>query len=112
MSHDHVDASSHAFAVGVGLNLAFVAIEVGFGLYADSLALLADAGHNFSDVIGLLAVWGALLLARRLPSPRFTYGLRSSTILAALANAMLLLTAVGGISWEAIRRLSDPRTAS
>jgi len=108
--HDHttVDASSRAFAVGVGLNLAFVAIEIGFGLYANSLALLADAGHNFSDVIGLLAAWGALLLSRRLPSTRFTYGLRSSTILAALANAMLLLIAVGGISWEAIRRFSVP----
>lgn len=113
MSHDHVhhhataDAGTRAFAVGVGLNLAFVFVEVGFGLYADSLALLADAGHNFSDVIGLLAAWGALLLARRLPSARFTYGLRSSTILAALTNAMLLLIAVGGISWEAIRRLSE-----
>jgi cobalt-zinc-cadmium efflux system protein len=112
MSHDHqhavADTSSRAFAVGVTLNLAFVFVEVGFGLYANSLALLADAGHNFSDVIGLLAAWGALLLARRLPSPRFTYGLRGSTILAALANAMLLLIAVGGISWEAIRRFAEP----
>lgn len=108
--HDHsnVDTTSRAFAVGISLNMAFVIIEIGFGIYADSLSLLADAGHNFSDVIGLLAAWGAMILARRLPSLRFTYGLRSTTILAALANAMLLLIAVGGISWEAIRRFSEP----
>ena len=108
--HDHsnVDTTSRAFAVGIALNLTFVIIEIGFGIYADSLSLLADAGHNFSDVIGLIAAWGAMVLARRLPSPRFTYGLRSTTILAALANAMLLLIAVGGISWEAIRRFTEP----
>ena len=108
--HDHsnVDTTSRAFAVGIVLNLTFVIIEIGFGIYADSLSLLADAGHNFSDVIGLIAAWGAMILARRLPSPRFTYGLRSTTILAALANAMLLLIAVGGISWEAIRRFTEP----
>ncbi|MDR3390680.1 MAG: cation diffusion facilitator family transporter [Sulfuriferula sp.] len=108
--HDHsnVDTTSRAFAVGVSLNLIFVIIEIGFGIYADSLSLLADAGHNFSDVIGLLAAWGAMILARRVPSLRYTYGLRSTTILAALANAMLLLIAVGGISWEAIRRLTEP----
>lgn len=112
--HDHsnVDTTSRAFAVGVSLNMAFVVIEIGFGIYADSLSLLADAGHNFSDVIGLLAAWGAMILARRLPSMRFTYGLRSTTILAALANAMLLLIAVGGISWEAIRRFSEPMTVN
>ncbi|BBP00304.1 cation diffusion facilitator family transporter [Sulfuriferula nivalis] len=106
--HSHVDTTSRAFAVGVGLNLAFVIIEIGFGLYADSLSLLADAGHNFSDVIGLLAAWGALILSKRVPSLHYTYGLRSTTILAALANAMLLLIAVGGISWEAIRRFTEP----
>lgn len=108
--HDHsnIDTTSRAFAIGVSLNMAFVIVEIGFGIYADSLSLLADAGHNFSDVIGLLAAWGAMILARRLPSLRFTYGLRSTTILAALANAMLLLIAVGGISWEAIRRFSEP----
>ncbi|MEA5098026.1 MAG: cation diffusion facilitator family transporter [Burkholderiaceae bacterium] len=108
--HDHgpVDTTGRAFAVGVVLNLGFVIIEAGFGLYSNSLSLLADAGHNFSDVLGLLAAWGALLLARRLPTPRFTYGMRGSTILAALANAMLLLIAIGGIAWEAIRRLSNP----
>ncbi len=108
--HDHsnVDTSSRAFIVGVALNLAFVIIEIGFGLYADSLSLLADAGHNFSDVIGLLAAWGAVILSRRVPTLYYTYGLRSTTILAALANAMLLLIAVGGISWEAIRRFTEP----
>jgi cobalt-zinc-cadmium efflux system protein len=111
-SHDHdhadVDTTSRAFAVGVTLNLAFVVIEAGFGVWANSLSLLADAGHNFSDVIGLLAAWAAMVLSKRLPSTRYTYGLRGSTILAALANAMLLLVAVGGIAWEAIRRLSEP----
>jgi len=113
--HDHGHAHSHAadatgrvFLVAVGLNLAFVAIEVGAGLYANSLALLADAGHNFGDVIGLVLSWVALVLARRKPSERFTYGLRGTTILAALANAMLLLVAVGGIVWEAVRRLAEP----
>ena len=106
--HHHVDASSRAFAVGVILNLGFVIVEAGFGFYANSLSLLADAGHNFSDVIGLLVAWGAMLLARRQPTARYTYGLRGSTILAALANAMLLLIAVGGIAWEAIRRFANP----
>ncbi|NOT17586.1 MAG: cation transporter [Sulfuriferula sp.] len=105
--HSHVDTNSRAFAIGVSLNLAFVIVEIGFGLYADSLSLLADAGHNFSDVIGLLAAWGAMILAKRAPSSRYTYGLRSTTILAALANAMLLLIAVGGIAWEAIHRFSE-----
>ncbi len=110
-THDHaagVDTTSRAFAVGVALNLAFVIVEVGFGLHANSLSLLADAGHNFSDVIGLLMAWGALMLAKRVPSERFTYGLRSSTIMAAFANAMLLLIAVGGITLEALQRLSAP----
>lgn len=113
--HDHaagIDTTRRAFAVGVSLNLAFVAIEVGFGLYANSLSLLADAGHNFSDVIGLLLAWGAVVLAKRAPSERYTYGLRSSTILAALANAMLLLIAVGGIAWEAAQRFAAPAAVS
>lgn len=107
-AHESVAMTGKAFAIGVTLNLAFVGIEVGFGFWSNSLSLLADAGHNFSDVIGLLAAWGAMLLARRAASTRFTYGLRSSTILAALANAMLLLVAVGGIVWEAIQRLRAP----
>lgn len=106
--HDAGVVSSRAFVIGITLNLAFVGIETGFGLWSNSLALLADAGHNFSDVIGLLAAWGAMLLAKRAASSRFTYGLRSSTILAALANAMLLLMAVGGIVWEAVQRLQAP----
>jgi cobalt-zinc-cadmium efflux system protein len=97
-----------AFAIGVTLNLGFVLIEVGYGIFANSLALLADAGHNFSDVVSLLLAWGAANLAKRLPTPRFTYGLRGTTILAALGNAMLLLVAMGGIVWEAIRRLTEP----
>lgn len=110
--HEAVNPASRTFAVGVGLNLAFVSIEVVFGLRANSLSLLADAGHNFSDVIGLLLAWGAMVLAQRAPSKRFTYGLRSSTILAALANAMLLLIAVGGIAWEAMHRFSEPAAVS
>jgi len=117
--HDHAHGHAHghrhgsvdptrAFAVGVALNLGFVVAEVGFGIRADSLALLADAGHNFSDVVGLLFAWGAAALAGRKPSTRFTYGLRGSTILAALANAMLLILATGGIAWEAILRLGEP----
>jgi len=113
-AHDHAHGHAHAadmgraFALGVALNLGFVVAEVAFGLWADSLALLADAGHNFSDVLGLLFAWGATTLATTTPSTRFTYGLRGSTILAALGNAMLLLLATGGIAWEAIRRLQEP----
>ena len=106
--HHHIPGSNRAFAVGVGLNLGFVAIEVGFGLWTNSLALLADAGHNFGDVIGLLLAWGAMRLALVKPSPRYTYGLGSTTILAALANAMLLILATGAIVLEATQRLSAP----
>jgi cobalt-zinc-cadmium efflux system protein len=111
-AHGSFDPTQRAFAVGVSLNLIFVAVELYFGFAANSLALLADAGHNFSDVIGLLIAWGALALARRKPSARFTYGLRSSTIMAAMANAMLLLVAVGGIVWEASQRLFAPEAVS
>lgn len=110
-SHNHAHgAPTHgrAFAVGIGLNLAFVAVEATFGFLSDSLALLADAGHNLSDILGLVLAWGASVLARRRPTERHTYGLRSSSILAALLNGLLLLVAVGGISWEAIRRLGEP----
>lgn len=107
-AHDSFDPANRAFAVGVTLNLIFVVVELFFGFWANSLALLADAGHNFSDVIGLLIAWGAIALARRKPSARFTYGLRSSTIMAALINAMILLVAVGGIVWEGMHRLSSP----
>lgn len=112
--HDHADfdPTQRAFAVGVTLNLIFVVVELAFGFWANSLALLADAGHNFSDVIGLLIAWGALKLAQRKPTARFTYGLRSSTIMAALANAMLLLVAVGGIVWEGVHRLAAPEAVN
>ncbi len=111
MPHDHAHgapSANRAFAVGVGLNLGFVLLEAGFGLWANSLALLADAGHNLSDVFGLLLAWGASYLAARPPTARRTYGLRRSSILAALLNAVLLLVAVGGIAWEAVRRFGHP----
>ena len=104
----HLSRPDRAFAIGVLLNAAFVLVEVAFGLYADSLALLADAGHNLSDVLALALAWGAAALARRPPAGRFTYGLRGSTIWAALANAMILLIAVGAIAWEAVHRIGDP----
>ena len=109
--HDHSAPAdfSAAFAIGIVLNLGFVAVEVGYGVLSNSVALLADAGHNLSDVAALATAWGATLLAKRAASPRFTYGLRGSSILAALFNAMLLLVALGAIAWEAIRRLSDPQ---
>ncbi len=97
-----------AFAIGVALNTAFVALEVFYGLQADSLALLADAGHNLSDVLGLVVAWAGFLVARRPPSDSHTYGLQRGSILAALANAVLLLLAVGGLTWGAIDRLVTP----
>ncbi|MFM1903772.1 MAG: hypothetical protein RLZZ440_1672 [Planctomycetota bacterium] len=109
--HAHGLAAGHfdrAMALGVGLNLAFVAIEAGTGFWAGSLALLADAGHNAGDVLGLLLAWGADWLARRPPSRRFTWGFRRGTIYAALGNAVLLLVACGGILWEAWHRLWEP----
>jgi len=108
--HDHAHPVGHgrAFVIGIALNLGFVAIEAAYGFLADSMALLSDAGHNLSDVLGLAIAWGAALLARRSRTERFTYGLRSSSILAALFNALLLLVAVGGIAWESISRLIEP----
>jgi cobalt-zinc-cadmium efflux system protein len=98
-----------AFALGVALNLGFVAGEAAFGLKLGSLALIADAGHNLSDVMSLLLAWGASVLATRRPTPRRTYGLRRTTILASLVSALLLLVAMGALSWEAVQRLSSPR---
>ena len=107
--HDHAPASyDRAFAIGIALNVAFVAIEAGFGFWADSVALLADAGHNLSDVLGLVVAWGGATLARSAPTKRFTYGLKGSTILAALANALLLLVAIGAIALEAVQRFGAP----
>lgn len=109
--HGHSPAPAdfnRAFAIGMALNFAFVAIEVFYGLAANSLALLADAGHNLSDVLGLGAAWTGALLSRQRPNHRYTYGLGGSTILAALANAVLLLVVTGGIAWEAIQRIGSP----
>lgn len=108
---NHSDAPSsfgRAFAIGAALNIVFVIIEVGYGIASHSTALLADAAHNTGDVIGLLLAWGAYVLAKKSPSVRYTYGLGSTTILAALANGMLLLIATGAILWEAIQRLTSP----
>lgn len=112
-SHNHGQSDyGRAFAVGIGLNLVFVVIEFGFGLAAGSLALIADAGHNLSDVAGLALAWGGAWLAKRAPSARFSYGLRKSSVLAALGNAVLLLVAIGGILWEAGHRFSSPAAPS
>ncbi|MGO4573130.1 cation diffusion facilitator family transporter [Microvirga sp. 2TAF3] len=106
--HAHEAGYGRAFVIGIVLNLGFVAIEAGYGFLADSMALLSDAGHNLSDVLGLAIAWGAALLAKRSRTEKFTYGLRSSSILAALFNALLLLIAVGGIVWESVQRLIEP----
>ncbi|TPG56141.1 cation diffusion facilitator family transporter [Sphingomonas glacialis] len=109
--HDHgppAEGHDRAFAIGITLNLAFIVGEVVFGLIAGSVALLADAGHNLSDVLGLCAAWAAIALGRRAASKRFTYGLKGSTILAALLNALLLLVALGAIVLEAVQRIAVP----
>ena len=108
-AHVHAPASfGKAFAIGISLNVALVVAEAVYGYIGNSTALLADAGHNLSDVLGLVVAWGASIAARRAPRGRFTYGLRASTILAALANAVFLLVATGAIGWEAILRLREP----
>jgi cobalt-zinc-cadmium efflux system protein len=107
--HHHAPRSfGFAFAVGIGLNFAFVVVEAVYGVLAHSMALLADAGHNLSDVLALGLAWGASRLSRREPSERYTYGLRSTSILAALFNAAFLLLVTGGIVWESIQRLFAP----
>ncbi len=106
--HNHTPNYNQAFIIGTSLNVSFVIIEAVFGFLTQSLALLADAGHNLSDVLGLLLAWGASWLVQRPPSKRFTYGLRRSSILTALLNAIILLLVMGGIAWEAIERLSSP----
>jgi cobalt-zinc-cadmium efflux system protein len=111
LHHAHATAPksfSRAFALGVGLNLGFVVVEASYGWLSNSLALLADAGHNLSDVLGLALAWIATVLVRRSPTPRRTYGLSRSSILAALANALLLLFAAGAIAFEALVRLRAP----
>ncbi len=110
MAHTQNNTDNHnkAFAFGIALNVIYIAVEVVYGLLISSMALIADAGHNLSDVLGLLLAWGATFLAKTLPTRKRTYGLRKSTILAALFNALILLIAVGAITIEAIRRLINP----
>jgi len=100
--------NGRAFAIGIGLNLTFVVLEVVAGFVAHSVALLADAGHNFGDVLGLGLAWGAAALAQRKPSARRTYGLRRTTIVASVTNALTLLFITGGLAWESVRRMFDP----
>ena len=114
-NHGHAHGHTHApkdfgraFAIGVLLNSAFVLIEAGFGLWSGSMALVADAGHNLSDVMSLLLAWGAGVAAKKPATARFTWGFKSSTILAAMANAGLLLVAVGAILFETLRRFANP----
>jgi cobalt-zinc-cadmium efflux system protein len=106
--HRHEPDFSRAFAIGVAVNLGFVIAEVAFGLLSHALTLLADAGHNLSDVLGLVMAWAASNLQKREPSQRYTYGLRRTSVLAALFNALLLLVSVGAIAWEAVRRIVHP----
>jgi cobalt-zinc-cadmium efflux system protein len=116
--HDHSHHHDHhghgaanvgrAFVLGIGLNLGFVVVEVVFGLLSQSMALVADAGHNLGDVLGLGLSWGATALARLKPSSRRTFGFRRSTIVASAANALILLFVTGGLTWESIRRLFAP----
>lgn len=106
--HGHMPANfSRAFALGIALNTIYIIVEVTFGWLAGSMALLADAGHNLSDVLGLAVAWAGAELAKRPPSKQFTYGLGGSSILAALLNGLLLLVACGAIAWEAIGRFSQ-----
>jgi cobalt-zinc-cadmium efflux system protein len=116
-AHDHAHGHVHALsdeginarmAIAVALNVAFVLVEGGYGFLSNSVALIADAGHNLSDVLGLLCAWGAMVLQRRPPGAKFTYGLGRSSVLAALVNAVLLLLACGAIAWEAAARLAAP----
>src|SRR5438067_7183402 len=107
--HSHAPANfNKAFVIGIALNAGYVVFEAFFGLLGHSLALVADAGHNLSDVLGLLLAWGASAMAKTLPTKRKTYGLRGTSILAALFNAIFLLVSVGAIAWEALRRFNNP----
>lgn len=115
MSHSHthhhheINNYNRSFGIGISLNAIFVIIEVTYGLMADSLALIADAGHNLSDVMSLLLAWGAYFLAKKQPTVKRTYGLRKVTIMASLLSAVLLFVALGGIAWESIERISSPQ---
>ncbi len=108
-AHDHAGGDfSRAFVIGIGLNVAFVAIEAFYGWQVDSLALLADAGHNLSDVAGLALAWGAVLAGKLRPTARYTWGRTRASILAAFSNAVILLVAMGSLGWEAISRIGAP----
>ncbi|RKF21075.1 cation transporter [Altericroceibacterium spongiae] len=107
--HSHAPADyGRAFAIGIALNTCFVIVEASFGIISGSMALVADAGHNLSDVLSLLIAWGANIASKRPPSARFTYGYKSSSILAAIGNAALLLIALGAILYETIHRFMSP----
>ena len=126
MSHDHSHGHGHghhhhhaapgdnlrAFVIAIVLNTGFLTIEFVYGFIANSTALMADAGHNLSDVLGLVLAWGAALLTRSAPTRRFTYGLRGTSILAALGNALLLMVASGAIAWEAVHRIAHPQAVA
>lgn len=111
MAHSHSNNTKKygpVFALGIGLNVIYIAVEVGYGLFANSSALLADAGHNTSDVLSLLLAWGAIWIATKKPSGKYTYGLRKSTVLASMINGMLIFFAAGLITWEAIQKTQNP----
>jgi len=109
-SHHHQIGNYHrAFAIGIALNIIFVVVEAGYGMFSGSLALIADAGHNLSDVLSLLLAWGAILLAKKASTEKRTYGYRKVTIMASLTSAILLFIALGGITWEAMSRFFNPK---
>jgi len=110
MAHEHTHQNNHgkAFAIGIGLNVAFVVVEIIYGLAANSSALLADAGHNASDVLSLVFAWAAAWLATMKPKGKYTYGLRKTTILVSILNALLLFGAVIAIGWDAVGKLENP----
>ncbi len=116
MSHNHDHSHNHdvkdfgkAFAIGVTLNLIYIVVEVTYGILIDSLALIADAGHNLSDVLGLLLAWAASHLVKKRATKKYTYGFKKSSVLAALINSLILLVAMGAIIWEAVGRFSKPQ---
>jgi cobalt-zinc-cadmium efflux system protein len=110
-AHHHDQDFTRAFAIGIALNLGIVLVELVYGFMANSMALIADGGHNLSDVLGLTVGWAGAVMAKKSPSPRFTYGLKKASILSALVNALFLLIAVGAIAAEAVRRLFSPAPA-
>lgn len=107
--HHEVANYNRAFAIGISLNVVFVIIEASYGILAGSMALLADAGHNLSDVVSLLLAWGASILAKKAATEKRTYGFRKATVMAALISSIMLLIALGGIAWESINRMLNPQ---